>query len=96
MLVLNMIDDAKRKGINIDIKALEDVLGIPIVETIAVKGVGLEKVFKTAIEVGSKKKKSIPLKSGWKSRFYLMSRNKTDDIRFNLCWKSRFYLMSRN
>ncbi len=62
VLVLNMIDDARRKGICIYKEKLEKILGIPVIETIAVKGVGLENVFKTAIETGRKGIKPVPLK----------------------------------
>ncbi len=62
ILVLNMIDDAKRKGIYIYKERLEKILEIPVVETIAVKGVGLESVFKAAIEMGKNKKRPTPLK----------------------------------
>ncbi len=62
ILVLNMIDDAKRKGIYIYKEKLEEILGIPVVETVAVKGIGLKDVFRTAIETGEKKEKPKPLK----------------------------------
>ncbi len=62
LLVLNMVDDAKRKGVYIDREKLEEVLGIPVVDAIAVKGVGLKDVFRTAIEVGKKSQKPKPLR----------------------------------
>jgi ferrous iron transport protein B len=37
LLVLNMMDDARRRGISIDVQKLAHRLGIPVVETIAVK-----------------------------------------------------------
>lgn len=37
LLALNMMDDARRRGIQIDVAKLEAALGIPVVETIAVK-----------------------------------------------------------
>jgi ferrous iron transport protein B len=49
VLCLNMMDEAERKGIHIDTKALEKILGIPVVSTIAVKGKGIREVFETAI-----------------------------------------------
>ena len=39
---LNMIDIAERHGLNIDVRQLEQDLGAPVVETIAVKGRGLD------------------------------------------------------
>lgn len=42
IVCVNLIDEAKRKRINIDIAALQDILGIPVVATAARKGEGLE------------------------------------------------------
>jgi len=48
---LNLTDEAEKRGIYIDKKMLSNMLGIPIVETVAVKSVGLEKLMKKAVEV---------------------------------------------
>ncbi|KPK36266.1 MAG: ferrous iron transporter B [Nitrospira bacterium SG8_35_1] len=45
VLCLNMMDEARRKGININAEKLSEILGIPVVETIAVKGQGLGALF---------------------------------------------------
>ncbi|MHA1124058.1 MAG: ferrous iron transport protein B [Candidatus Heimdallarchaeota archaeon] len=42
LLVLNMMDLAKGKGIVIDTRKLSDNLGIPIVKTVASKGIGVK------------------------------------------------------
>ncbi|MFM8363747.1 MAG: ferrous iron transport protein B, partial [Verrucomicrobiota bacterium] len=42
LMVLNQIDAAKRNGIRIDAKLLSERLGIPVVETVATRGRGLE------------------------------------------------------
>ncbi len=44
LLVLNMVDEARRSGVEVDSGKLEEVLGIPVVETVAVKGRGKEEV----------------------------------------------------
>lgn len=44
VLVLNMGDEAERKGIRIDKDELSRVLGIPVVLAVAVKGVGMEEL----------------------------------------------------
>lgn len=41
-LIVNMLDEAKRQKIAIDIPALEEHLGIPVIGTVAVKRAGLE------------------------------------------------------
>ena len=46
VLCLNMADEARRKGIFIDLEKLSKILQIPVVETIAVKGEGLNELFR--------------------------------------------------
>jgi len=41
VLILNVMDEAKKLGIKIDIKQLESQLGIPVAVTIATKGQGM-------------------------------------------------------
>ena len=42
LLVLNMMDDAARRGIKIDSQKLAEQLGIPVIETVAVKRQGID------------------------------------------------------
>ncbi len=44
VVVLNMLDEASAKGIYIDIDLLGDLLDVPIIKAVAVKGKGVEKV----------------------------------------------------
>ena len=44
IVALNMMDDVKRNGLSIDVKKLESLLGVPIIETIAPKKIGIDKV----------------------------------------------------
>lgn len=46
IVVLNMLDEASAKGIYIDIELLGDLLDVPIVKAVAVKGKGLEELKK--------------------------------------------------
>ena len=50
VIALNQIDMAKGKGIQIDMKKLEKLLGIPVMPTVAIKGVGITKLLEKAIE----------------------------------------------
>ena len=50
ILALNQIDMAKGKGIQIDIEKLETLLGVPVMPTVAVKGVGIARLLEKAIE----------------------------------------------
>jgi ferrous iron transport protein B len=44
VVALNMIDEANYKGIEINIQKLEKLLGIPVVPTVAISGVGLKEL----------------------------------------------------
>ncbi|SKC65051.1 ferrous iron transport protein B [Maledivibacter halophilus] len=44
VVCVNLIDEAKRKKINIDLKKLEKLLGVPVVGTIARSGKGLDEL----------------------------------------------------
>lgn len=47
IVCLNLIDEAERKGIKIDIKKLEKMLGVPVIPTVARDGKGLDKLKET-------------------------------------------------
>ncbi|MEM2081694.1 MAG: ferrous iron transport protein B [Candidatus Bathyarchaeia archaeon] len=51
IIALNQMDIAKSKGIHVDIEKMEQILGVPVVPTIAVKGVGIDKLLEKAIEI---------------------------------------------
>ncbi len=55
VICLNMIDEAKRKGLEIDLARLSKIFGVPVIETIANKGIGIDKIFKSAKEAFNKK-----------------------------------------
>lgn len=50
VICLNMIDEAKRKGLDINSEKLSKIFGVPVIETIANKGIGLDKIFTSAKE----------------------------------------------
>ncbi|MZP31230.1 ferrous iron transport protein B [Heliobacterium undosum] len=47
VIAVNMVDEAKRRGIHIDFEGLSRELGVPVVPSVAVKGQGLKEVEKT-------------------------------------------------
>ncbi len=47
---LNMMDEARRKGLCIDVEALEKELGVPVIPMTAIKGLGISSLFKKAVE----------------------------------------------
>ena len=62
VVALNQIDVAKGKGITINAGELQRLLGVPVVPTIATKGVGISKLVKTALKVakGGARPRHIP------------------------------------
>lgn len=62
VLCLNMMDEARRKGIQIDHQKLSKILGIPVIPTIAKTGKGLKELFHEALHVYEEKTIGINLK----------------------------------
>ncbi len=44
VVVLNMWDETKHKGINIDVKKISDILGVPVIPICALSGEGIKKL----------------------------------------------------
>lgn len=44
LVALNMADEARRQGVGIDRDLLEDLLGVPVIETVATEGKGIDEV----------------------------------------------------
>jgi ferrous iron transport protein B len=51
VVCLNQVDEAKKKGITIDVKKLEQLLGVPIVPAVAIRGEGIYELTKTAVGI---------------------------------------------
>ncbi len=51
VFAMNMVDVAKVRGIVVDFDKLATLLGVPIVETVATRGEGLEGLLETALDV---------------------------------------------
>lgn len=52
VVVLNMMDEAERKGIRLKPTLLSHLLGVPVVTTVASQGKGLTELLDTAVEAG--------------------------------------------
>jgi len=61
IIALNQMDIAKSKGIKIDAEKLEKLLGIPVMPTVAVKGIGIFELSEKAVEIIENGKKAKPL-----------------------------------
>ncbi len=55
VLALNMYDEAKKKGLDVDGEALGTLLGMPVIKTVGTRSEGLEDLLRTIIEVSEKK-----------------------------------------
>ena len=54
ILLLNKFDEAQRKGIDIDVRALSKALGIPVIAVVATTGEGLKRLEVTASKLAAK------------------------------------------
>jgi ferrous iron transport protein B len=50
VVCLNMIDEAAKKGVEIDVGHLSQDLGVPVIPTIAIRGQGVPELFQSALE----------------------------------------------
>ncbi len=60
VVALNMMDEARRKGIEVDVAALQARLGVPVVPTVATRGEGVVAVAAKALAASSRKRPGIP------------------------------------
>ena len=54
VLCLNMMDEAKRKGIQINTEKLSEILGVPVLTTVASHGIGVQELFEEALKTVQK------------------------------------------
>jgi ferrous iron transport protein B len=57
IIVLNMVDAAKKRGFEIDKDRLSEVLGVPVVETVANKGIGIDELKREILKGGARPKR---------------------------------------
>jgi len=71
VVALNMMDEAARKGITIDAAKLSELLGVPVVPTVAAAGRGLSELLRAALSAG---------RAGVRPTQTLFSRDVEDEI----------------
>lgn len=49
VIALNQVDFAARRGISVDAEKLEDILGVPVIPTVAIHGKNVRKLLETAL-----------------------------------------------
>jgi ferrous iron transport protein B len=54
VVALNMMDEAERKGVVVDVPALERRLGVPVIPTLATRGLGVVQVAERAVEMAAR------------------------------------------
>lgn len=62
ILDLNQVDFAAKKGIKIDAEKLSSVLGVPVTQTVAITGAGINELLATVISVANGEKQFKPLR----------------------------------
>ncbi len=91
IIALNMIDEAERKGIEINTEKLSELLGVPVIKTIGKKGTGVFELFNKAYYAANLKIKPKILKYSQETEELLTSLDKiikqTDLVDK---WDSRF------
>ena len=61
-IALNMIDVAKKRGIEINARRLSELLGVPVIPTVARTGEGKKKLMDSAVRIVQENKEYMPLK----------------------------------
>ncbi|MBX5328681.1 MAG: ferrous iron transport protein B [Candidatus Bathyarchaeota archaeon] len=62
ILDLNQVDFAAKKGIRIDAEKLSSALGVPVIQTVAITGMGINELLSTVIAVANGEKQLKPLR----------------------------------
>ncbi len=61
VVALNLMDEVRRQGWEIDVEALEVALGVPVVPTVAIEGEGLPELVETIAQVAEGQRKTHPV-----------------------------------
>ena len=64
IVALNQIDLMEKKGISIDYKRLEEVLGVPVVSTVAIKGKGISELTEQIMKLTEQRRATPMIKYG--------------------------------
>ncbi|MCQ4725966.1 ferrous iron transporter B [Anaerotignum faecicola] len=64
ILCLNLMDEADKKGMEIDVDKLSEYLGIPVIPASARNGEGIKEIKDMAVDIALGRKKVKPLKAG--------------------------------
>lgn len=56
VVALNLVDEARKRGIEVNVDRFSELLGTVVVPTVAVKGYGLDQLLETAVQFGTRRK----------------------------------------
>ncbi len=60
VIALNRVDEARKKGVYINVRALSEQLGVPVVATVAHMGIGVSELFTAALRAAREKVCPLP------------------------------------
>ncbi|GAB4142083.1 MAG: ferrous iron transport protein B [Planctomycetaceae bacterium] len=95
VLVLNMTDIAKSRGMAIDVPRLREKLGIPVVETEAHRKRGLDQIQDAVLEAVEQSKASLPTRRLFSDEFYAECDTLTQKLADSGNTQIPFYLQER-
>jgi ferrous iron transport protein B len=61
VVALNLMDEVRRQGWEIDVEALEKALGVPVIPTVAVEGEGLSQLVEAIVAVAEGRRRAEPV-----------------------------------
>lgn len=61
IVALNMMDEAARGGMEVDVEALSQQLGVPVVATVGQRGLGLKDLFRVALQHAHRNENAVPI-----------------------------------
>jgi ferrous iron transport protein B len=61
VVALNLMDEVRRQGWEIDVEALEKALGVPVIPTVAVEGEGLSQLVEAIVAVAEGRRRGEPV-----------------------------------
>ena len=73
VIALNLMDVAKAKGLKIDVNKLSEMLGVPVIPTVANRGIGMDELLLAVMAVarGERKKKAVKVDYGKEIEGYI-------------------------
>ncbi len=91
VVALNMMDEAVKKGINVDTDKLSEILGVPVIAAVGRKGTGIGELFRAAFREGRSKRKPQIVKGNPKEEAIISDfETLVEESAVKSKWSSRF------